>query len=171
MPDEGGRLKAWSLVEKFNRINCFFYLLFVLIQKVTKIPKIPERLSENFFKTTVLFFPRNRNSSFQKNWILLLRFLPASLRLRGESTSPAAQNRTLFCIKISWRPFFSSIKKIDMSEVRREQGNVGISWCVTQRRTTIGVRLEVGPLVGKVYSIICSNMLFLHSVRLRHATH
>ena len=35
-----------------------------------------------------------------------------------------------------------------MSEVRREQGNEGISWCVTQRRTTIGVRLEVGPLVG-----------------------
>ena len=47
-PDEGGRLEVGPLVGKFNRINCFFYLLFVLIQKVTKIPKIRERLSGNF---------------------------------------------------------------------------------------------------------------------------
>ena len=63
----GVRLEVGPLVDKFNRINCFFYLLFVLIQKVTKIPKIRERLSGNFFKTTVLFSPRNRNASFQKN--------------------------------------------------------------------------------------------------------
>ena len=54
-------------------------------------------------KLRFCFFPRNRNSSFQKNLILILRFL---------STSYPAQNRTLFCVKIFWRPFFTSIKKI-----------------------------------------------------------
>ena len=42
-----------------------------------------------------------------------------------------------------------------MSEVLREQGNEAILGCVTQRRTTIGVRLEVGPLVGKFNRINC----------------
>ena len=41
-----------------------------------------------------------------------------------------------------------------MSEVRREQGNEGILGCVTQRRTTIGDRLEVGPLVGKPFMLV-----------------
>jgi len=58
----------------------FFIFLFYLIRKETK----ESRLSENFFKTTVLFFPRNRNSSFQENWILILRFLSTSYLHKSE---------------------------------------------------------------------------------------
>ena len=35
--DKGGCLEVGPLVDKFNRLNCFF-LLFVLIQKVTNLP-------------------------------------------------------------------------------------------------------------------------------------
>ena len=52
-----------------------------------------------------------------------------------------------------------------MSEVLREQGNEAILGCVTQRRTTIGVRLEVGPLVGKFNRINCFLFTFCHDTK------
>ncbi len=136
-------------------------MLFFLIRKATKSRKFGKGCQKISSKLRFCFFPRNRNSSFQKNGILILRFLPASLRLRGESTSYLHKTEPCFVSKFPEGHSSLRLKKIDMSEVRREQGNVGISWCVTQRRTTIGVRLEVGPLVGKFNRINCFLIYFL----------
>ena len=60
----------------------------------------------------------------------------------------------------------------EITQVRREQGNEGVSGCVTQRRPTIGVRLEVGPLVdGFLIAVVePAETTTLNPVRLRHAT-
>ena len=61
----------------------------------------------------------------------------------------------------------------EITQVRRGQGNVSIWWRVTQRSPTIGVRLEVGPLVdGFLIAVVePAETTTLYPVRLRHATH
>ena len=62
-----------------NELDRFIFL-FSLMRKETK----ESRLSENFFKTTVLFFPRNRNSSFQKFEFAYCVFLAQVLQHKTE---------------------------------------------------------------------------------------
>ena len=108
-------------------------------------------------KLRFCFFPETETLHFRKIEFFYCVFLERSICTK--------QNLVLLLNFLKAILLFD--KKIGLSEVYREPGNECISGWVTQRRTTIGVRLEVGPLVEKFNRKIVFYLLFSFDTKSR----